>query len=95
MCIRDRICAPLFKRLEKVVFHALSDAGKTVEDIDQIVLVGGTCKMPAVQQYIGHFLHREPFLAGQPDEIIAPVSYIHQDVYKRQNRSCFHLYGKS
>ena len=80
-----RICAPLFKRLEKVVFHALSDAGKTVEDIDQIVLVGGTCKMPAVQQYIGHFLHREPFLAGQPDEIIALGAGIYGGIKERRS----------
>ena len=80
-----RICAPLFKRLEKVVFHALSNAGKTVEDIDQIVLVGGTCKMPAVQQYIGHFLHREPFLAGQPDEIIALGAGIYGGIKERRS----------
>lgn len=78
------ISAPLFKRLEKVVRHALSDAGRTMEDIDQIVLVGGSCKMPAVQQYITHFLGREPFLAGQPDEIVALGAGIYAGIKERQ-----------
>lgn len=78
------ISAPLFKRLEKVVRHALSDAGSTMEDIDQIVLVGGSCKMPAVQQYITHFLGREPFLAGQPDEIVALGAGIYAGIKERQ-----------
>lgn len=78
------ISAPLFKRLEKVVRHALTDAGRTMEDIDQIVLVGGTCKMPAVQQYISHFLGRDPFLAGQPDEIVAMGAGIYAGIKERQ-----------
>lgn len=78
------ISAPLFKRLEKVVRHALSDAGKTMEDIDQIILVGGTCKMPAIQQYITHFLGREPFLSGQPDEIVALGAGIYAGIKERQ-----------
>ena len=78
------ISAPLFKRLEKVVRHALTDAGRTMEDIDQIVLVGGTCKMPAVQQYISQFLDRDPFLAGQPDEIVAMGAGIYAGIKERQ-----------
>lgn len=78
------VSAPLFKRLEKIVFHALSDAGKTMEDIDQIVLVGGTCKMPAVQQYVAHFLGKTPYLAGQPDEIIALGAGIYGGIKERQ-----------
>ena len=78
------LCAPLFKRLEKVIFHALSDAGKTMEDIDQIVLVGGTCKMPSVRQYIAHLLGKEPCLAGQPDEIVALGAGIYAGIKERQ-----------
>lgn len=79
-----QLSAPLFKRLEKVVRHALTDAGKTMDDIDQIVLVGGTCKMPAVQQYITHFLGRAPYLAGQPDEIVAIGAGIYAGIKERQ-----------
>lgn len=77
--------SPLFKRLEKVVFHALTDAGLTMEDIDQIVLVGGTCKMPVVQDYIEGFLEKEPFLAGQPDEIIALGAGIYAGIKERRS----------
>lgn len=77
-------CAPLFKRLEKVVFHALSDAGLTMENIDQTVLVGGSCKIPAVQQYIAHILGREPYMAAQPDEIIALGAGIYTGVKERR-----------
>ena len=41
--------------------------------------------MPAVQQYIGHFLHREPFLAGQPDEIIALGAGIYGGIKERKS----------
>lgn len=79
------VSASLFKRLEKVVFHALTDAALTMEDIDQIVLVGGSCKMPAVQQYIKHFLGKEPCLAGQPDEIIALGAGIYAGIKERRS----------
>lgn len=78
------ISSPLFKRLEKVVRHALNDAEKTMEDIDQIVLVGGSCKMPAVQQYITQFLGQSPYLAGQPDEIVALGAGIYAGIKERQ-----------
>lgn len=79
------VSASLFKRLETVVFHALKDAGLSVNEIDQIVLVGGTCKMPTVQQYIGHFLKKQPYLAGQPDEIIALGAGIYAGIKERQS----------
>lgn len=66
-----RISAPVLKRMEEVVWKALRDASMDVGEIDKVVLVGGTCRMPVIRQYIHHFMGVEPVLAGNPDEIVA------------------------
>jgi molecular chaperone DnaK len=49
---------------------ALSDAGIPVQDIDQIVLVGGMTRMPAVQQAVRDFFGKEPHKGVNPDEVV-------------------------
>ena len=78
------LLAPLLVRLEKVLRQALKDAGKTMDDIDQVVLVGGSCKMPLVRQFIARTLEREPYLCGRPDEIVALGAGIYAGIKSRQ-----------
>ena len=78
------LSAPLLVRLEKVLRQALKDAGKTMGDIDQVVLVGGSCKMPLVRQFIAKILEREPYLCGRPDEIVALGAGIYAGIKSRQ-----------
>lgn len=78
------LCAPLLVRLEKVLLRALKDAGKTMEDIDQVVLVGGSCKMPLIRRFIARTLGREPFLSGRPDEIVALGAGIYAGIKSRE-----------
>ena len=47
-----RVSAPILKRMEEVVGKALRDASISIGEIDKIVLVGGTCRMPVIRQYI-------------------------------------------
>ena len=79
------LSAPLLVRLEKVLRQALKDAGKTMGDIDQVVLVGGSCKMPLVRQFIAKILEREPYLCGRPDEIVALGAGIYAGIKSRQD----------
>lgn len=65
------ICAPLFERMGKPISKVLMDSGVTANAINQIVLVGGSCKMPVVQQYIGHLLGRGDVEVMEPDYMIA------------------------
>jgi len=50
---------------------ALKDAGKTAADIDEIVLVGGMTRMPAVQEAVKKFFGKEPHKGVNPDEVVA------------------------
>jgi molecular chaperone DnaK len=50
---------------------ALSDAGKTAADIAEVVLVGGSTRMPVVQETVSKFFGKEPHKGVNPDEVVA------------------------
>jgi molecular chaperone DnaK len=50
---------------------ALKDAGLKVEDIDEVILVGGSTRMPKVQQVVKDFFGKEPHKGVNPDEVVA------------------------
>lgn len=66
-----QICLDLFERIGKPVFRVLMDAKVTAESIHNIILVGGSCKMPIVQQYLIHILNRKDLEIREPDHMIA------------------------
>lgn len=66
-----KICAELFERMGKPISKVLMDAKVSSNDITQVVLVGGSCKMPVVQQYLKHLLGRDDIVALEPDYMIA------------------------
>ncbi len=51
--------------------QALTDAGKTAAQIDEVILVGGQTRMPLVQQKVKEFFGKEPHKGVNPDEIVA------------------------
>lgn len=51
--------------------QALKDAGLKPEDIDKVILVGGSTRIPAVQEAIKRFLGKEPHKGVNPDEVVA------------------------
>ena len=61
----------LIKRTIEPCKKALKDAGKTSGDIDEIVLVGGMTRMPAVQEAVKKFFGKEPHKGVNPDEVVA------------------------
>lgn len=65
------ISAPLLRRLEKPVARALRDCQGSVGEIDEIVLVGGSCHMPLVQQYLRHILGKQPLCNFDADTTVA------------------------
>ncbi|MEZ4254869.1 MAG: molecular chaperone DnaK [Polyangiales bacterium] len=50
---------------------ALADAGKTAADIDEVVLVGGSTRIPLVQERVKKFFGKEPHRGVNPDEVVA------------------------
>lgn len=65
------ICAELFERMSRPVKRVLMDAKVASSNIDKIILVGGSCKMPVVRQYLRHLLNRDDIEALNPDYMIA------------------------
>ena len=59
------------KRSMEPCKKALKDAGLTVEDIDEVILVGGTTRTPAIQAAVEAFFKKEPHKGVNPDEVVA------------------------
>ncbi len=64
------------------VKRALDDAGKKPTDVDEIVLVGGQTRMPAVQKVVGDFFGKEPHKGVNPDEVVAIGAAVQAGVLK-------------
>lgn len=67
----DELTKDLVQRTLKPVQDALKDAGLTKNDIDEIILVGGSTRIPAVQELIKNELGKEPNKSVNPDECVA------------------------
>ncbi|GAB4340425.1 MAG: hypothetical protein OHK0047_31700 [Leptolyngbyaceae cyanobacterium] len=67
----EDLCADLFARLRGPVKQAMRDAGLSPSQIDEVVLVGGSTRIPAVQQLVRSFIDREPNQNVNPDEVVA------------------------
>ena len=67
----EQLVDDLVKRTIEPCKKALSDAGLTTSDIDEIVLVGGMTRMPKVQEEVKNFFGKEPHKGVNPDEVVA------------------------
>lgn len=67
----DRITADLVERTMTPTKKAISDAGISVSQIDKVLLVGGSSRIPAVQEAVKKFTGKDPFKGINPDECVA------------------------
>lgn len=67
----ESLCSDIFKRLLEPCKKALADAKLNASDIDQVILVGGSTRMPKVQQLVKDFFGKEPNKSVNPDEVVA------------------------
>ena len=67
----EALCADLLGRLDPPCLTALKDAGLSAQQIDEIVLVGGMTRMPAVQERVARIFGKEPHKGVNPDEVVA------------------------
>ncbi|MFG0583208.1 molecular chaperone HscC [Pseudomonas sp. zjy_9] len=65
------ICEPLLERLRAPIERALRDARIKVADLDEVLLVGGTTRMPLVRKLVASLFGRFPAMHLNPDEVIA------------------------
>ncbi|CAM4002387.1 molecular chaperone DnaK [Cohnella lubricantis] len=67
----DELTAPLVERTMAPTRQALADAGLSASQIDKVVLVGGSTRIPAVQEAIKRLTGQEPHKGVNPDEVVA------------------------
>ena len=67
----EQLTEALTERTRKPVMQALSDAKLSPSDIDEVVLVGGSTRIPAVQKLVKEIFGKEPNRSINPDEVVA------------------------
>src|ERR1700746_262538 len=67
----EQLADPIFKRLMPPVEQALKDAAIDSKKIDEVVLVGGSTRIPKVQEIVKSFFGKEPNKSVNPDEVVA------------------------
>lgn len=67
----EDLCYDLLERCKKPVEQAIKDAGISKSEIDEVVLVGGSTRIPAVQQLVKEYTGKEPNQSVNPDEVVA------------------------
>lgn len=67
----ERITHDLLERCRKPVEQALHDAGISAGQIDEVILVGGSTRMPAVQELAKQMTGKQPNMSVNPDEVVA------------------------
>ena len=67
----EKLVDDLIKRTIAPIKKAIADAGITASDIDDVVLVGGMTRMPAVQEAVSKYFGKDPHKGVNPDEVVA------------------------
>ena len=83
----DKQVVDLIRRTLKICQIALEDANVTVDDIDEVVLVGGMTRMPLIQMAVTEFFHKDPARNINPDEVVAMGAAIQADALIHQSEA--------
>ncbi|KAF9611160.1 hypothetical protein IFM89_027305, partial [Coptis chinensis] len=73
----EELCSDLHDRLKTPVDNALKDAKLSFEDIDEVILVGGSIQIPVVQELVKKITGKEPNVTVNPDEVVALGDAVH------------------
>ncbi|KVH81634.1 Heat shock protein 70, conserved site-containing protein, partial [Cynara cardunculus var. scolymus] len=67
----EELCSDLLDRLKRPVENSLRDANLSFKDIDEVILVGGSTRIPAGQEVVKSLTGKEPNVTVNPDEVVA------------------------
>ncbi|HOQ89535.1 MAG TPA: molecular chaperone DnaK, partial [Candidatus Hydrogenedentes bacterium] len=67
----EQLCDDLLQRTKNPCYRALEDAGLKASEIDEVILVGGMTRMPAVGRIVKEIFGKEPHRGVNPDEVVA------------------------
>ncbi|MFJ2913929.1 molecular chaperone DnaK [Streptomyces sp. NPDC087228] len=78
----EQLTAPLLERCKGPFHNAVKDAGIKVSDIDHVILVGGSTRMPAVTELVRELTGKDPHKGVNPDEVVAIGASLQAGVLK-------------
>jgi molecular chaperone DnaK len=76
----ESLCSDLFDRCKKPCLQAIKDAGVSPSDIDEVLLVGGSSRIPRIQEIVNDVFKRESNKSMNPDEVVAQGAAIQAGV---------------
>lgn len=76
----EALVAPLIQKTIRACRRALRDAEISKEDVVEVVLVGGSTRVPAVQQGVAEFFEKQPLTSIDPDKVVAVGAAIQADI---------------
>ncbi|MCP4488909.1 MAG: Fe-S protein assembly chaperone HscA [Gammaproteobacteria bacterium] len=76
----EELVRPLVKKTITACRRALRDAGKDNNDIAEVVMVGGSTRVPLVSELVGEFFHTKPMSDLDPDQVVAIGAAIQADI---------------
>ena len=76
----ESLCSDLFDRCKKPCLQAIKDAGVSPSDIDEVLLVGGSSRIPRVQEIVNEVFKRESNKSMNPDEVVSQGAAIQAGV---------------
>ena len=78
----EQMIAPLVERTKVPCLNALRDAGISASDVDEVILVGGSSRIPCVQELVKELFGKEPHKGVNPDEVVAVGASIQGGILK-------------
>ena len=76
----NELIQPLVKRSLLACRRALKDAGVEAEDVNEVVMVGGSTRVPYVREQVGEFFPKQPLTSIDPDKVVALGAAIQADI---------------
>jgi molecular chaperone DnaK len=83
----NQLVRPLLLQTRESCFHALDDAGLTVDDVTEVVLVGGPTRLPIVKIVAEEIFGKKPNTSVHPDEVVALGAAIQADILAGKNQN--------
>jgi molecular chaperone DnaK len=76
----EGVMGPVIERTREPCLNALKDAGLTAADVDEVLLVGGSTRIPMVRSLVREIFGREPRAELNPDEVVAQGAAVQADI---------------